>query len=203
MTSKGRKAFLCYEKNNRGGFSPSIVYDELTKSTQGKENNRNYVATFDVSHHVDPDTQEVSFSFASLQVMYPPEKPLINDRTNPKEKERRQEMARPVSGYLSSTGQFFDTVEEAEFFDASFELQHKLLSHALLQTSDMTPEHFMEILTDIQPELVDYVTTKKRLEALNEPAGQPADDSEDDDTRVRDEDSPELVETADAEAVAS
>lgn len=176
-----RDAYFCYERNHHGKWCPVIHYDERpttngndnTKSPQGLGPIRSTPILIDKSLIIEG---EVIASFVFLEKLYPPPDNLgLKKETFAVKKEPI--MAREVTGFMSAHGKFFDTEDEADFYDHSFEL-NRLLREAI--TTKFGPE----LPTDAVEELIssfvgfintndglinDYINVRKRISAATEP----------------------------------
>lgn len=153
-----RKAFYCEEINFAGQFIPVIYYDELpTSSVNGKEGIRQRRNIHDISELVEGDEYPGSILF--LQKLY-----------NPPPPKKEKPMARPVKGFLSATGQFYDTLAEAEFHDASNEIFDSMRKIVAQQFPNATSEQISEIVDFMVREIYknkdiirDFINTKEKL----------------------------------------
>lgn len=112
-----RKAWFCYEFVHEERPAPVVYYDYLpVASASGKENIKPRVQLVEISHLTELN-QPIP-SLITLSNMYPYKPPLKIPHQDAKE----IVMTRPVSGFQTSQGKFFDTEEEANLYEASFDL---------------------------------------------------------------------------------
>lgn len=68
---------------------------------------------------------------------------------------------KPVQGYLSDDGTFFDTAEDAKFYDAMHRLSF------VLQNSSVNPERFITVIDKLHPEIRSYLDAKEARDIID------------------------------------
>lgn len=190
-----RRAWFAYEMNFDECYQPVIYYDELPAKPLGSRRERhNRILTVEITHLL-PDENDPPF--AQLQVLYPLK---IREETVIREERKEKQMARPVQGFLTSQGKFFDTKEEADFYDASYELDVAIIKAAEslgieddAQTQSIS-KGIRDFITANAATIEELLSTRKALANVgksDELDGPTADHNPTDDPPVRDEaDSP-------------
>jgi len=115
-----RKAFFAYQLSFSGKWCPVILYDEdprVRQHVNGKETKPTFLNITPIDQQFLSE-DEVTISFSQLQKLYPP--PLT------KETSGDTTMVRPVQGFVTSQGKYFDDQKEADYYEASFELNATL-----------------------------------------------------------------------------
>lgn len=182
-----RRAWFCYEHNFAMHYSPVIYYDELPIKMQGKDMHRVQVVEItDLPVGVDGE-----FSFAQLQDLYPLQ--IREDSAIREDKEK--EMSRPVSGFLTSQGQFFDTKEEADFYDAAYELNVACLKavkehgYEDEEQASSVAEGIQRFISDNASVIEEFLSTKGALDRVSKSRdgvdGHTTGDNPTDDPQVR------------------
>lgn len=215
-----RKAWFCYEGDNQ---SPVIYYDFLpTTSVNGKETVKKKKQVVEISHLLDVDGKAPPLFM--LVKDYPMSK-VLDERLKKPERngsinQQETKMVRPVSGFQTSQGTFYETEREAVLFEASFAL-HEAVTDAVAAFGVDRNEPLFETFVDGVKDFVshnekvvkDYLEAKaaftverdgelaakygsKKDDGLD---GQSAGDSAVDDPSVRSEDNQQVDSPPDAE----
>lgn len=119
-------------------------------------------------------------------------------------------MARPVNGFLTALGSFFETEEEADLHDAAYELNQTALD-AVKSRFNNAPEDIQEQLGTAIVQFIGefddiveaYIVARRNLAnkaASDEVGGQPAPTVASDGERVRDEDNLSVDDSDNAKA---
>lgn len=182
-----RRAWFCYEHNFAMRYSPVIYYDELPVRMHGKVTHR--VQVVEITNL--PVGVDGEFSFAQLQDLYPLQ--IREDSAIRENKEK--EMSRPVSGFLTSQGQFFDTKEEADFYDAAYELNVACLKavrdhgYEDEEQASTVAEGIQRFISDNAPVIEEFLSTKSALDRVSKGGdgvdGHTTGDNPSDDPQVR------------------
>jgi len=191
------KVWLAWEEDFANRPVPVLYYGAVpSSSTNGKESIRVRLKVVDVSHIERGADGEVSLSAAAK--LYP----LKDGSSGAIIKEKEIAVVRPVSGFLSANGKFFDTEGEAEFYDAAYNLNN--IATGAVGTMDVPNEDFAKYLSDqliafiqqYENDIYEYITARRNLDREasardKKPAeldGQSTGDNPVDDPRVRGED---------------
>lgn len=194
-----RDAWFCYEKNFAGKYIPVIYYDEPpAKSMNGKENTPDRIQVIKVPE-ISTET-DGEYSLITLQKLYPNLKLLQKESSSVIDKEKEKEMARPVNGYMSSQGQFFDTEAQADLYDATYELTQAATAAVRKEFGD---DRSQEDINTIADGIRSFITENERVireyldartaitkDASGDAAGMdrsPTGDNPSDDTSIRGE----------------
>lgn len=160
------KVFFGYELWFDGRWVP-IIYTDRTPTPLAKESIREHTPWI----QLHPD--DVMFSIPLLQRLYPldTDKALQNELIERTKQERMKKMARPVEGFLTSQGKFFDTEAKANLFETNLMLRDILRD----QFSAFTPETITSILDliKVHHELVsEYIQAVKTVIGQTQADGQ-------------------------------
>jgi hypothetical protein len=119
-----RKAFFCYEQTTHGIWSPVVHYDEII-DPMSKETKPSRTVPILIERTYMGDS-EIAVSFATLQALYPldADKALQNESIRSRLNQfRRKPVVRPVEGFQTSQGEFFDTENKANLYENGFILR--------------------------------------------------------------------------------
>lgn len=119
-----RKAWFCYEQDQSNQPVPVIFYDEIPTSA-GK---RKILQSWEI-----PEEIAETLSFKALQDMYPyfSQQETLQYTTNPVVSEQMEtQMTRPVEGFLTSQGKFFESKLDADLYEARYNLNSAIAKAA-------------------------------------------------------------------------
>jgi len=119
-----RNAFFCYERTTHGLWSPVVHHDEIIDSMSKEARPERTVPIRILSQHMGDS--EIAVSFATLQALYPldADKALQNESIRSRLNQfRRKPVVRPVEGFQTSQGEFFDTENKANLYENGFILR--------------------------------------------------------------------------------
>ena len=205
-----RRAWFCYELNFANRPTPVIYYDDPPPRMFPKEATPRRLQVVEISDlSPEPDGEH---SFAVLQKLYPLSKVLQKETSDAIVQSKEKQMARPVTGYQTSQGNFFETEEEANLFEATYELDMVTTASVRKQFGDETTQEHVEVISTglrsfiennekVIREFLDAraaFTQAQRTEAA--PMDRPStEDNSSDDPQLRSEDNPRLEDTTTAE----
>lgn len=139
-----RRAWFCYELSF-GRPCPVIYYDEYPPKLFPKEATPQRLQIVEISHLIPQVDGE--YSLSEMQQLYPISKVLQKETSDANVKTKEQQMARPVSGYQTSQGNFFETEEEANLFEATYELDMVTTASVRKQFGDETTQEHVEVIS--------------------------------------------------------
>lgn len=195
-------SFFSYQQSFDGTWIPVItsLHPNQLSFANGKEGRFVHVQV----HEITDD----SLTLDQLQDLYPLNDPLKKGRNNAINKMEGRTMSRPVTGFLSAHGQFFEDETDADFFDAAHELTRICdkfafsLSNALLDGNMSPKEASNELSIFIKKETTAIQQYINALNAVHDRDSKKAGDNEslrpastglsEDDERIRDEDNTEM-----------
>lgn len=202
------KAWFCYERDFADRPVPVIYYDELpSTSAGGKENIRKRSQIVEISHL--PKGPDGEYSFAELLHLYPL---LKSNGDNGIVNDKEKNMSRPVSGFLTSQGQFFETQQEADFYDATYEL-NRAATRAVAEhggfdaeQADSIAEGIKAFIGDNEKVIREYLNARAALTTDGSAShvqvdGSTAEDNPTDDPSIRSSSDTQLDEEAPTEAL--
>lgn len=108
--------------DQRNRFTPQIYYDEFYTDMRTQKTEKDILGPYDISHYVGEDN-EVSVSFSALNAEY-----LQNNDPDATEEREYQIVPQAVTGFLTSNGKYFSTEWEANLYEKSLELNHRVTS---------------------------------------------------------------------------
>lgn len=193
-----RDAWFCYEMTFDGSFVPVIYYDEYPKkSAGGKENTPDRLQIIKIPYNsAQPDGE---YSLSQLQKLYPNPKGLQKRELSLIDNRQEKQMARMVTGYMSSQGQFFDTAAQADLYDASYELTQAVTAAVVRQFGDEKSQEevngyadgIRSFITENEKIIREYLDARAAVQGSNrvdnEVGGPTAGDNPPDDTPLRGE----------------
>lgn len=194
------KAIFCYEFNQGNQPYPVLYPDGLPPRLVGKPVKREMITVV-----IDPDA-----TIDQLMRVIPHPKLLHKETINVK---KEYQMPRPVEGFLTSTGHFFDTAAEADLFEARYELDIASTEAVEAMTEYLAkegagidiPTYLIQALPTFieqnEQVILDLINARRAIAKAGPPsmAGQATETDQVDDTRVRDSDNSEVVTAPDAE----
>lgn len=181
-----RRVWFGYELDHSNRPTPVLFYDDPPPKSHGKR---------PIVQVVELDEPQATFSFYSLCVIYPyiPQQETLQS-TPTVVSSKELNMTRPVNGYMTKQGKFFESEAEANFYEAAYALNKAAATGvvALGVTGEENVEETIKAIVDFIAFNRDLVTEYLRARGTLEDEqtdhvvdGQSTEDNPPDDPSIR------------------
>lgn len=165
-----RKAFFAYQQSNIGTWEPVIFYDSIPTAGSGAKSKEDIPVLSNTAPVATTDDGETFLGFAELQLMFPldADKRLQNETIRTRiNKLRRKSMVRPVEGFQTAQGKFFETEAQADLYENGFILRDILRDMAKTKNPMATTDAVDALVGDVLDALkINYEVAARYLEAV-------------------------------------
>ena len=195
-----RRVWFGYELDHSNKPTPVLFYDDPPPKSHGK---------CPIVQVVELEAPQSELSFRSLCVIYPylPQQETLQTTTSVVSSKEKQ-MTRPVEGFMTKQGKFFETEAEANFYEAAFALNKAAATAAVALgvSGEENVEEAVKALINFiafnRDLVTDFIGARRALEeqqTRDAMDGQPAFDNTADDPSVWDEPDTQVAETPSTE----